>query len=338
MRHTHPYKIMLREVPDLIKTVIEIYPFRKKWDQRLEEILSSFKLSLGAREFIEYENSVTESGREGYIGKAAFIMNEGESKDPHADAMWMDSSLHLFTLRVVDDFFDNYETKSAFETKKERLAWEKILDGTRTERYHSIQEEASVFLLRQLVNTFGEVQDYLHLVSELYYAVCDVEKMDFQLDERRKRDMDVAALTVEPVTRLMLQYGHEPSNKVITAIRHLARGARIWDHLGDLDKDYKTGAFNFILEEARSEIHGEQSPLRHIKNSLGRKYIKEANLELDLGEEVLEERQRAVYKTLRILMTMKYGVEYTMNVYIGNSIYRNLFHRFLRSIYTHGQK
>lgn len=317
---------MLELVKHITGTLLEMYPFAEKWDNRLEEIIGYSNLSQGARDFIKYENSKTESGRTGYIGKASFLMNGGNKKDPAADKIWMDSSEHFFALRVVDDFFDDFEKDCSFEEKQKRLQWEEIFSGTRKNTYKSSYEEASVFMLEHVINKFGLVRDYLSIANNLYRLVNDVEKA-VDLEEKKKIDLEICALTVEPVTRLMIPYGYIPSSNVIYAINQLSRGTRIWDHLGDLDKDCMTGAYNFILEEAKSN---SSNPVSYIKNNLGRKYIAEAKLELDKGENVLEEKSKPIYKTLRTLMTAKYGIEYFMN--LTGIKYRKILHKILRSV------
>ena len=308
-----------------------MFPFGHQWDEFLNRLLSDSSISEESNSFIRCENMRTESGREGYIGKAIFLMNGGDSRDPVGYRIWMDSSLHLFALRIVDNFFDDYERECTFDEKRERIDWQRIVDGSRPNTYRSPIEEASVFLLTELVRKFGQVQGYISLADELYDTMIDVETSAENLEKRRERDLDLASLTVEPVTRLMIPYGYMPSDQVVKAIKHLSRGTRIWDHLGDLDKDIKTGAFNFVLEDAKRVCLDR--PLEYIRHGLGRQYIQQAREELGRGEKCLtNQRSISVYRTLRTLMELKYGLEYVLNMGISsNGQYRRIFRKALRS-------
>jgi hypothetical protein len=320
---------MFSRVQNLVEALIEMSLFRSQWNKRLEDILSSSNISDGASNFIRQENIRSHTARAGYIGKAIYIMEGGNPSNPNTESIWLDSCLHLFALRVVDDYFDDYEKAVSFNIKKERLDWEKILNGTRNDKYSSPPEEAAGFFLKKIVEKYGDVPDYINIINKLYSAVCDVEDTALTYQERKTRDLDVAALTVEPTTRLIIPYGVHSSLNVQNSIIHLSKGTRIWDHLGDLDKDYRTGASNFILEHAMIFAEEGESPIEYIRRQSGSEFKKEAAQELDIGEACLTGQPRAYYQTIRTLMTLKYGTEYFVNTRFDTPGYNLLFRKVL---------
>ena len=312
---------MIGQAIHIVSAASDIYHFRQEWDASLDTILMSPNLSAKARDHIIYENGITESGRVGfYLGRAIGQMNGNTQSDLVREVL-SDYSAYFFAIRVVDDYFDQERGRVSFEERVERLDWEGIVDGSRETHFETPQEEASVYMLNEVLKRFDRADNFLQTMNDLYATLKIVESEDCCLEEKKQQDLKLSFLTLRPIFDLMENRGIEVDRNVYDAIRHLSYSARIWDHLGDLDKDHKHGDFNFVLEEAKLLAEGGRHPLIYIRRGVGKKAIAEAREHSRRGASLLDKEQKIPYNTLRILCTLKYAIEYYFNIYRNKLIY-----------------
>lgn len=91
-------------------------------------------------------------GRWGYIGQVIYAMN-GSSPDAAAGyGMWLDSCIHIFGTKLVDDFFDlNGHSVPTLLKRSEALDWENIKRRCRQNR--NMTKEKNIFQEESLILT-----------------------------------------------------------------------------------------------------------------------------------------------------------------------------------------
>lgn len=316
-----------------IDTLRRMARYGKKWDIDILEVIDSPGLSSEARDIIIGENKITESGKQGYLGQAIITMDGKRVKELDENQIWEDVALHLFTLRVVDDYVDKFDPHRSTKEKLESLRWEEIMSGNRDPVYQSPAEEAAVNMLGICIGRFNGKGQYITRVTDLYNAVHTVEtRQDDFSSEVRNADIDSAVLTVLPIVDILSGYGLEIGEDTIEALVHLSSGTRLMDHLGDFSKDIKTGAFNPFLADAKklSDLRGND--IKEAARQLAPEYLRKAKNEFQLGRRLINGNGIDVYNSLVSLLTIKYRVEYLVATSrINPSLALPLLRKFAKS-------
>lgn len=300
-----------RAIQRTAHSVQEMRDSEQSWETYFQQnILQNPDLSTDAKDFLSYENTKTEASKQGYLGLSILKM-DGKNPDLYPkQKILSEVALHLFTIRVVDDYIDLPDADMTPAEKLATLSWHRAETSTVNDLPQTPRKEAAEYMLRICTERFGHRTNYLNQTALLFKAASIIEDRENRsAEEILEADMNTAIYTILPIVDILYGFGVSINENTEAALKQLAKGTRIMDHLGDLRRDNQSGAYNPILEEAKQLSSQTNQKLEQVARSLKRKYTHLADREFETGSNLLSGEARGEYDMIVKLVTLKYKIE-----------------------------
>ncbi len=304
----------------------------RQWDEKINEITEVANkqgLSTDACEIMLAQNRKTESGREGVAGLIWYVMNKNAypTQDTAQRAI-MDTCLHLFALRLADNWVDEGDKDHTSLERLLALRNQNDMDGNPLAR-------ASIYLLDKCRYQFQDRVGYIGVCNRLLKLVTAIEehKDSAPTEQLEALDKEVCFMTVLPVAFLTARFSGKPKRNPAIALRSMLYSARTMDYLGDFKKDYQQKTFNGLLVRARKEV-GKNDCYKALRNEVNKTvpHISRSVIqEMRRSSRLLEPTASGMYSFASLLMYSKYLTEYRLFTNGNAELSLRVAKRFIRS-------
>lgn len=239
----------------------------------------------------------------GVLGTMFYDMAANGSGRPDERTLVRKTSSNLvLLLDLVDDVIDERQTSNAEKTKFVKNVRNALVKG---KEYTSEDvEERSSYYLAHWLNQDLVKRDSAGRVD---HAIDDLMDNVFaQLDETSyEKLMEI----VNNIGMLCTELSEIPTEvikdreypEVRNAAKYMGKYLHLWDSLCDLDDDLRDGTHTYPAERVRRE--GDS---RKLRSELKREIACFAEEAIRKGEEGLSEYQLPIYRSIKLLMDLKY--------------------------------